>query len=406
MSSDRPIVYVTPVLPWPANQGSRQFQLEAARALATVGPVTWITRTIGDQAEAEQQLRAEGFDLRLDRSFTSRAPWLRLRRRVRIDAAAAWRREPREVHFVSSAGVRARVADAARAVPEAWFVGAFWSTVRALREAPVGRRVLLASDVESDRATQARAFDDAGRAHAREARRLENVELEAFTTVEDLLCLTGEDERAARALLERRAPNAGTRVDRWPVGLRIEEPVSWPPPEDPIELLVYGHWAADFNRDGLGWFLRDVWPALRRARPEISLRVVGRGAEDLRRTIEGVTWVGYVHDLRSELTRCRAVVIPLRYAGGFRYRLVESLGLGRPVVCSPVAALGAEARVDVTHLEADGADAWIEAVGRCLDPVHAEALRTEGRRWALESYGTATSHRRVQETFARLEAYR
>lgn len=404
MSSARPIVYVTPVLPWPANQGSRQFQLEAARALATVGPVTWITRTIGEQAEAEEQLRGEGFDLRLDRSFTSRAPWARLRRRVRIDTAAAWRREPREVHFVSSPGVRARVAEAARSQPDAWFVGAFWSTARAVREAPSGRRVLLASDVECDRAEQARAIGDV--VPGREARHLEDVEAEAFALVDDVLCLTGEDERAARELLARRAPSATTRVARWPVGLRIDDPVAWPVPEGSNELLVYGHWAADFNRDGLAWFLREIWPMVRRARPDLALRVVGRGADALRRNLDGVTWVGYVHDLRSELTRCRAVVIPLRYAGGFRYRLVESLGLGRPVVCSPVAALGAEAVAGKTHLEAETAEQWVEAIGRSLDPKDAAALRSEGRRWALETYGTTTSHRRVQETFAHLESLR
>ena len=99
-TSPRPIVYVTPVLPWPADQGARLFQLEAARALASVGPVTWITRTLGDQSGAQARLRAEGFELSLDRSFASRSPWARTRRRMRIDAAARWRREPREPHFV------------------------------------------------------------------------------------------------------------------------------------------------------------------------------------------------------------------------------------------------------------------------------------------------------------------
>lgn len=400
----RPIVYVSPVLPWPPDQGSRQFQLQAARALAAVGPVTWITRAIGDQRAAEDRLREEGFALRLDRSYESRSAFARLRRRLRIDAAAAWRREPREVHFVSSVGVRALVAALAREMPDAWFVGSFWSTARALREAPAGRRVLLASDVECDRARQAAAVGH--RADARSGSALARVEAEAFALVDDLLCLTAPDERAARELLDRHAAGARTRIGRWPVGLDLPPPCSWPPNGDPGALLVYGHWAADFNRDGLEWFVREIWPALRAAEPTLSLRVVGRGAEQLRREVPGVTWVGYVDELRPELERCRAVVVPLRYAGGFRYRLVESLGFGRPVVCSRVAAVGAEATAGATHLEADTPGEWVDAIAQALEPRTAGAIRERGRAWAVDRYDMASSQERVRQLFAALEASR
>lgn len=399
----REIVFVTPVLPWPADQGSRQFQLEAARALATVGPVTWISRVVGEQGAAETRLREEGFDLRLDRAFASRSPWARVRRRVRIDLASGWSREPREAHFVSSPGVRSLVAAVAREKPDAWYVGAYWSTVRALERAPEGRRLLLAADVESDAARRGLELGGASRRERERVNRLAKAEARAFAQVDDVLCLTDDDVSTARRLLDARAPGSDTRIGRWPVGLPMAEPCAWPPPTEAPRLLLYGHWAAAFNRDGLEWFVGDVWPAIRRAHPSVTLRVVGRGAESIGRRIDGVEWVGYVDDLRPELERAHGVVIPLRYAGGLRYRLIEALASGRPVVCTPVAAAGAEAEIGRTHLEAQTPDAWVDAVGALLDPARAASLRDVGIDWARTRHGIEASRARVRTFFADLE---
>ena len=396
-------VFVTPVLPWPADQGARTFQLEAARALLEIGPVTWITRTVGPQDDALRRLRDEGFELDVDRSFESRSPLSRVVRRLRLEVAARRRDEPREIHFVSSPGVRARVADHARRRPDAWFIGAYWSTVRALEGVPVGRRVLLAADVESEAAVRGRSLGTRG-IGTRDAARLRRAELAAFRAVDHLLCLTAEDEAAAASLLDGEAGGSRPSIARWPARLSMPEPCDAPrrAAGAPLVLLAYGHWEAGFNRDGLEWFLREIWPGLRAVRPDVVLRLVGRGLERMDTRGDGVEVVGYVEDLRTELESSHVVVIPLRFAGGLRYRLIEALAHGRPVVCTPVAAAGAQAVEGITHLEATDVPQWVRALQQLDDTAFVDSMIRRGRDWAVGTYGVEASRERLARLFERL----
>ena len=139
----------------------------------------WITRRIGDQSDAIERLSAEGFELFLDDSFRGRRPWQRVRRRLGIDVRA-WRSgRPRELAYVASPEVRAQARQMARRLPQALWVGVYWTTWPALAEGPRGRRVLLLADVDSHAAAQAAQQTGSPR-DRRRARQLRVAEREAF----------------------------------------------------------------------------------------------------------------------------------------------------------------------------------------------------------------------------------
>lgn len=362
-------VLTTPVLPWPPDQGSKTFQLEVARGLLEVGPVCWVTREVGDQAGALARLRAEGFDLRLDHSFRDRSPLARLRRRVATDLRAARRRVPRDESFVCSPGVWRNVRAALREKPDAVGVAAYWSATPVLEEFAPGRRVYVVSDIDSVRESRrpGRA-DPEGWVAAAERRALSRADL--------ALVLSEEDREDALQLLGS-AP--APRFGRCPVSIGIPaEPLPFAPGGD---LLLYGHWEAPFNRDGLEWFLGSIWPALRERRPESRLRIVGRG-EPVALEDPRVTWVGFVEDLSAELAAARAVLIPLRYASGLRYRLLESFAHARCVLATEVAARGSGAVAGEHYLEVSADPAsWAAALDR-VDP----ALAIDAYRWVQKNH--------------------
>lgn len=361
-------ILTTPVLPWPTDQGSKYFQLEVARGLLSLGPVAWVTREIGDQTAAIDRLGAEGFDLRLDHSFRDRSLPARLRRRIGIDARA-WRSGvAREESYVCSPAVRDLVARARVEFPEALGVAAYWSATPVLESFPRGGRVYAVSDIDSERERRGPGADA----------RVAVSERNALGRVDLALTLSDEDRSDALALLGGRpAPLFG----RCPVSIEIP-----PVPLEPApggELLLYGHWAAPFNRDGLRWFLAEIWPRLREHPSAPRLRVVGKGApepiDDPR-----VTWVGYVGDLAREFARARAVLIPLRYASGLRYRLLESFAHARCVLATPVAAQGSGAQPDRHYLEVDDAESWLAALDR-LDP----SLGIDAYDWVTKNHSRA-----------------
>lgn len=371
MADPHRFILTTPVLPWPTDQGSKYFQLEVARGLLSLGPVCWVTREIGDQEAAIGKLRGEGFDLRLDHSFRDRSPLARLRRRVGIDLRARLRSIPRDESFVCTPRVRGAVRAALAASPGAVGVSAYWSATPVLEDFAPGRRVYVVSDIDSVRESRGPgSFDPDGRVAAAERRALGRVDL--------ALTLSDEDREDALALM---AGRPAPRFGRCPVSIEIPpEPLPFNPSGD---LLVYGHWEAPFNRDGLQWFLSAIWPTLREHPSAPRLRIVGRG-ERIAVDDERVTWVGYVHDLGAELSAARAVLIPLRYASGLRYRLLESFAHARCVLATAVAARGSGARAGEQYLEVGDAASWSAALDR-VSP----SLAIDAYRWVFENHSRA-----------------
>jgi len=390
----RPILYTTPVLAWPPDKGDRHFLLGSARALQTLGPVTWLTRRIGAQEEACEVLRAEGFDLLLDEGFVSRAPWRRAIRRMGIDLRAMWRGCPREEEFVCTPRVLALARQWWKEHPEGLGVSAFWSASRTLDLASPGSRVLLASDVETHRMEMAQLCGAASY-REREHRKLRRAEMRAFARADLVGFLTEEDRAAARKLL----PSLDlARTTIWPTFLAEIASSTVPDASDTnrLRLLIYGHWKADFNRDGLEWFFEEVWPGLSSRQPSATLRVVGRGLEGISAPDDGVEFVGYVEDLASEIVASDVVLLPLRFAGGMRYRLLEALSHGAAVVATPVAARGSGAVAGEHYLEVSHLDDWARALDELGAAERRYSLGQRGRQWVAATHGDSDLEARVR----------
>lgn len=114
-------------------------------------------------------------------------------------------------------------------------------------------------------------------------------------------------------------------------------------PEPGLVLLV-SYLARYENVEGALWFLREVWPLVRRRRPEAVFRLVGGGAPaELReavRDVPGVEATGYVEDLQEQYARAAVCVVPLFKGAGVKFKTLEALMAGVPVVTTAVGAEG------------------------------------------------------------------
>jgi GT2 family glycosyltransferase/glycosyltransferase involved in cell wall biosynthesis/SAM-dependent methyltransferase len=114
------------------------------------------------------------------------------------------------------------------------------------------------------------------------------------------------------------------------------------------------------NIDAARWFVAEVFPRVRAAAPATQLFLVGSNPTDEVKSLAGdaVTVTGFVSD--EELARryraARVAVAPLRYGGGMKGKVIESMLFGLPCVTTAAGAQGlhdAQAFLQVSDDPAD-----------------------------------------------------
>jgi glycosyltransferase involved in cell wall biosynthesis len=214
------------------------------------------------------------------------------------------------------------------------------------------------------------------RRFAAASRKLESALLPRFSAI---LATSEEDARVVR---ERAA---GTCVHVYPNSLPwVDTPHC---PESP-RLVFSANFEYHPNIDAVRFLVGDIWPELRKLRPELRLRLVGRGDGFIRHLLPpgspedtGIEVTGPVEDARAEIAQARIVVAPLRAGSGTRIKILEAWAAARCVVATPLAAEGLAAHDGVNiALESDPGSFAARVALLLHDPVSRQRLAAEGRR--------------------------
>ena len=151
-------------------------------------------------------------------------------------------------------------------------------------------------------------------------------------------------------------------------------------------------------------FRSKVLPELQRRRPGTRFEIVGADpSPDIRELgkLPGVTVTGSVPDVRPYLTRAALTVAPLDIARGTQNKILESMAMGVPVVCSRQAAGGVDAVAGEHLLAYDTSEQLVDATLAILQSAERRAyLATAGRARVLSHHSWPASMRRMDAMIA------
>ncbi|MBI2863227.1 MAG: glycosyltransferase [Chloroflexi bacterium] len=143
------------------------------------------------------------------------------------------------------------------------------------------------------------------------------------------------------------------------------------------------------NVDAMVWFCREVLPLVRREIPAAQLQIVGRNPTAAVRKAAGenVEIVGGVDDVRPYICGADVYVVPMRIGGGVRFKVLEAMACGVPVVSTGMGAEGIEV-VDGEHLllAEESADFAAKVLRLLGDKPLARALTEKARERAISLY--------------------
>lgn len=370
------ILLLTQVLPYPPDSGPKVKTWNVLKYLAKHHEVTLVSFVRGDQSAAVEHLKpyckaihtlpiergALRDGLALLHSLLTRQPWMMVR-----DSRPAMHRLLKQLadeqHFDIVHADQLNMAQYARRVAGARKVldahNALWLLYQRLASTmrPGPQKWLL----------------------ERDWRLLKTYEGRICRDFDGVLAVSEEDKAALLQACGQARPITVT-----PIAVDTQElrPVNRLPEANHILHLGTMFWPP--NIDGVEWFLQEVYPTVRAARPDATFDIVGARPPqrllDLNRQNVGVHVTGYVEDALPYLQRAGVMIVPLRAGGGMRVKILEALARALPVVSTSLGAEGIAVEHGRHLLVADRADEFAQAVLQILaDRQLAQMLGKNGR---------------------------
>lgn len=173
------------------------------------------------------------------------------------------------------------------------------------------------------------------------AERLKDYELSVIgtNTLDAIVSVTERDGKEFKRL------GAKVPVETCHIGLDLDKMKAALDPKIKMEepsLFFIG--ALDWlpNQEGLDWFLKMVWPRIRKLYPKVKLYIAGRRMPNrfLNMNKPNVVIMGEVKDAYRFMQSKSIMVVPLLSGSGMRVKIVEGMAMGKAIVATQIAAEG------------------------------------------------------------------
>lgn len=155
-----------------------------------------------------------------------------------------------------------------------------------------------------------------------------------------------------------------------------------------FDLLFSGKMDYRPNIDAMLWFGREIWPRLLAARPGTTWAIVGQKPharlDELKR-LPGVTITGRVDQVQPYLAGAGLYIMPFRVGSGTRLKLIEAMAAGLAIVSTRLGAEGFAVQHGQEIWLADTAQQFADGVlGLLFRPEQAQQLGQAARQFAAQ----------------------
>jgi len=150
-------------------------------------------------------------------------------------------------------------------------------------------------------------------------------------------------------------------------------------PTEPISFFHIGSMNWQPNKEGICWFLDNIWEKATAKYPNITLVLAGKGNAELfkSRTLKNVKVYDFVEDAQQFIKEHDIMLVPLLSGSGMRIKIMEGMALGKPIITTSIGAEGISVKDKENILIADSPEAMLDLLFFCIE--HPEKCEEIGR---------------------------
>ncbi|MBK8700991.1 MAG: glycosyltransferase [Saprospiraceae bacterium] len=159
------------------------------------------------------------------------------------------------------------------------------------------------------------------------------------------------------------------------------------------------------NREGLDWFIANVWPELSKEQPDLKFHIAGRNtpADLLNLNIKNIVVHGEVNDAIDFISQHNIMIVPLFSGSGMRVKILEGMALRKTIVTTSLGKEGIDAEHQKELLIADDPQTFKNAIIMALhDQNMRENIGKSAQQFVSEYYDHATIAARLIEKYKQL----
>jgi len=239
-----------------------------------------------------------------------------------------------------------------------------------------------------------------------EWRKLRSYELDACRRAGLVFTVTPQDKSV---LVSSGIPEQ--KIVSLPVGVDVDSFTPVRSTADDRKVLTFGTMSWPPNVDAVTYFVRAIYPLVKRQVSDVRFTVIGanppreiRALEDQDRSIN---IAGFVEDIQAAAQGAAAFVAPLRIGSGIRVKILDAMAMGLPVVTTSVGCEGILLQPGEHALVTDAPGEFADAVVHLLlDPRERLCLGSAGRKLVESLYSWPPILHRLDQALSMFPANR
>lgn len=194
------------------------------------------------------------------------------------------------------------------------------------------------------------------------ARRLKVYETEQINRFHQVFAISEQDRQSILRF------GCKTPLEVFPVALDFEKYITDPSKTSFPTLFHLGAMDWRPNKEGLEWFLDEIWPDIEKLNSELRFYIAGKNMQKqfFEYDSENLVVEGEVFDAVEFINSKAIMIVPLLSGSGMRVKIIEGMAMRKCIIATSMAAEGIKCENGKDILIADTADEFYRAILQCI----------------------------------------